>query len=373
MSHSLKPLRSIIIIGDGLRAALPAAYLAVRCGGAGTRIYVVPSQDLLLDKGHVQARPNIRHLHQLLQIPEQDILGLAQGQRRYAMDFDSENGMISLPFGEFGQSLKGAGFSHVLKRLAQTESVKPLSYYNLNLRLHDLTPEAPLVPHAEFGYSFPREKYADMLRRYGEEYGVVFTSNPFTEVLKDTASNFIHSVKTTCGDIMADCVIDVRPLGVGEKAKRTGWESNYLVIPAESDLPGIELYSLQSSMEQMSDFMPDQSFNSYELKEYNRLSLLKEDRIADMRVLLTSGIDAASVRMALRRKVDVFSARGRIPTEDYEVFTSPEWHAALMGAGLTPRFYDRLADSFNEDELRRHIKHVDKDITIVMRGAVVKG
>ena len=372
MKNSAKALKRIIIIGDGLRAALPAAYLAARCGASGTQIQVIPSGEDVIDTGAVFARPNIRHLHQLLKIPEAQILGPAQGQRAYAMDVRYGSSDLVTPFGVYGRAHKGAAFSHLHMRLAQLQSIPDLQHYNINLRLHALGARAPFLPKADFGYVFPRPIYAALLRHYAQANGAVFMTSPFVSVNEKGRSGHIKSVKTTDGNIIADCIIDVTPSGMADQFKPAAWQGNVLHISADNDWPGIELYRLQAAMERLSDFMPDQNFNAYELAEYNRLTDLEGERISDMRAFVAKGLMAGEARPALQRKTHLFLARGRIPLEDYEVFTVPEWRAAFMSKGLKPKYYDRLADVLSEPELQNYVTSLDKDIATQLRDAQAK-
>jgi len=54
-----------------------------------------------------------------------------------------------------------------------------------------------------------------------------------------------------------------------------------------------------------------------------------------------SGFDG---RQRLRRKIDLFRSRGRIPSEDYNFFSRAEWIAVIKACGISQGGYDRLAD-----------------------------
>ena len=371
MNSSNKALCNIVIVGDGLRAALCASYLSVRCGQSGTRIHIVPSGKTTTDIGDIFARPNIRRLHQLLKIPEKQILGHAQGRRAYAVDINIDEYKVTTPFGAYGSPYKGVAFVHLHRRLAQIQSLPPLDCYNLNLRLQALGPRPPFFPEAEFGYIFPRESYTLLLRHYAQAYGACFLSSPFVEA--ETNSGFIQTVKTSEERIATDCVIDVTPSAKVSGMQQAGWNGNCLYISVDNDWPGIELFRLQAAMERLSNFMPDQSYNAYETGEYNRLTTLEGERIADMRAFCTRGVEACKTRPELHRKIDVFSNRGRIPSEDYEVFSPPEWRAVFMSKGLMPKHYDRLADVLSETELKDYVNTLDKSIVKKLGDAQAKG
>ena len=367
-----KPIKSIAIIGDGLRAALPAAYLAARCGSPDMRITVISSQAQSQDSGHIITRPNIRRLHQLLKIPEKHILGPAKGRRLYAAKMEGKNGVVALPFGPYGKPYNGVSFLHQILCLNRNNAVsnllKSISDYNLNLALQNLGDDVPFVAGAEFGYIFPRLNYGNMLQHYAQNLGAKFAKSPFQELQRDSNSGRVQCIKTTDSLVEVDCIVDV----MSPVKNLAGWHENVLYIPHLKSLPGVEVYSLQAAMDRMSAFMPDTGFHRAELAEYNRVAELESQLIKDMKILLHQGSQGAEGRPTLARKVDVFAQRGRIPTEDYEVFTGPEWMAALMSIGLVPKHYDRLADAFPAEDLQTNIEQVEKVIAVTLRSAAHK-
>lgn len=370
-SHSSSlPLKSIAIIGNGLRAALPAAYLAARCGASETRITIIPYGNGSEEQGDVTTRPNIRHLHQLLKIPEKHILGPAQGRRLYALNVEGKSGHLSLPFGGYGEPYKGIGFTHIIKRLHGDNPKKPLADYNLNLALHAMGEAVPFIKQADFGYAFPRHLYAGMLSHYAAQFDAKISRAPYKAFQFDAAGR-VNAVETQGDKVDVDCVVVTAP-DLLDARQSTTWDGNRLYLPPDLALPGNETYRLHSAMERMSAFMPDQNFNTHELDEFNRLSRLEDGRINDMAILLKRGPEAANISAALKRKIDVFAQRGRIPKEDYEVFSSPEWRAALMGAGLVPQNYDRLADGHSVTALQAYVDKIDSNIGVLLERAAPK-
>ena len=85
--------------------------------------------------------------------------------------------------------------------------------------------------------------------------------------------------------------------------------------------------------------------------EFNRLTNAEAERMTDFRSLLNQADLKDCSRSALRRKIDVFTACGRIPTEDYEVYMPQEWLAALWMRELRPRRHEKLAERMPESDL----------------------
>jgi tryptophan halogenase len=58
----------------------------------------------------------------------------------------------------------------------------------------------------------------------------------------------------------------------------------------------------------------------------------------------------AAVPETLRRKLDVFAARGHVPLYDFETFQEPSWASLFIGHGLVPQSYDPRLDALPEQE-----------------------
>jgi tryptophan halogenase len=59
----------------------------------------------------------------------------------------------------------------------------------------------------------------------------------------------------------------------------------------------------------------------------------------------------SAVPATLQRKLDVFSARGRVPLYDDETFREHGWESLFIGHDLIPQSYDPRVDSIPEQEL----------------------
>jgi tryptophan halogenase len=59
----------------------------------------------------------------------------------------------------------------------------------------------------------------------------------------------------------------------------------------------------------------------------------------------------ASVPDTLQRKLNVFSARGRVPLYDDETFEEHGWESVFIGHELIPQSYDPRVDAIPEQEL----------------------
>jgi tryptophan halogenase len=58
----------------------------------------------------------------------------------------------------------------------------------------------------------------------------------------------------------------------------------------------------------------------------------------------------AAVPETLQRKLDIFTARGRVPLNDDETFQEQDWESLFIGHGLMPQSYDPRVDAIPEQE-----------------------
>ncbi len=348
-----QPIQYIAIVGDGLRAWLPAAYLSARFPAPAHQITVVSTGDIA-DEGDVSARPNVRHIHQVLQITEQELATVAKARPALSVNVSkADNALLELPYGNYGLDQAGAEFYQYWRRADMMGKAQPLEVFNLALKLSEagkFVPSAPNgFPKFDYGYTLSRGGYCSLLRQYAERNGVQSTGR-FVKANFNADDSRVLVLEVDGSPIHCDMVVDTTisktvadEMGVAD----VGWTGNCLSIGVGPDVPGIEIFLLQSAMERLIALLPDQSFNASETGEYNRLAYAELARIEDMIDLLRT--DDRSPE--LQRKLDVFGARGRVAIEDYEVFTKAEWIAALTDHGIKPEYYDRLVDRADPNEL----------------------
>ena len=186
-----------------------------------------------------------------------------------------------------------------------------------------------------YGLKFDRAAYAEQLLRHAETLGAEFS--------QEAGSAHLH--------------VDCAP-----SQALPGWQDGRLQIASGADLPGLEWQVLANAARRLCGLSAGLGNCDEEAREYTRLALQEEARITDMRALLNNDKPAATANPALRRKIDLFTACGRIPTEDFEVFAPHEWLAALIARGLEPRRYDRMAETLPEGELMQWLTRLRDQI-----------
>ncbi|EJL27515.1 Tryptophan halogenase [Caulobacter sp. AP07] len=102
-------------------------------------------------------------------------------------------------------------------------------------------------------------------------------------------------------------------------------------------------------------------------KEFNRLSEMQYERIRDFLILhyranqrhgepLWDHVRDMTIPDSLARRIALFEARAWAPEYKYGLFSRDSWLSVLVGQGITPRGYDRLADGLDLGELETRMR-----------------
>ncbi len=379
-------LHSIAIIGSGLDAWIPAAYLSARLQNSRCKIIVLETdRESAEAQKQILLRPTIKRMHQILQISERDFATRTHAKPAFGSRVtDDKNNLIILPFGQYGIDREGAEFQHYWKKLSRTDPVKPLAQFNLAIQLElsgGFLPKAPPhMPNFDYGYTISKSGYEKLMQNIAKGGSVESKYASADNITVQISAKKIVSLQAGSENIITDFYIDMSKNGDALHQKlckqsdltdqSEDWIGNCLTIPRHDhkishDL-GICVEQIQTAMERLITLWPDKNFADIELHEFNRLSSAQKERVDDFIALLTHQRKAGTKRASLQRKIDVYEARGRVPIEDHEVFTKPEWIAALDAAGVTAQTYDRLADRITQHDLGNWLQKMHKGIADIV-------
>lgn len=322
----------IIVTGPLRRASIIGAVLASRWAGPGREVVVAP-EGAAAD-GTILLRPDHQRLHADIGLPQETIIRHCMARPQFAIDVPICGGTASLPFAPFGLARGGVEFHQFWACAASRETVPDLMEYSPSIALN-----------SAIGAINPQ-----LFEQRQIPFGLALSTAPYCELLLALAAkNSGHIVSHADAAAMdVDLVIDCSmTTGIA------GWSGQALKVATDCDLPGIEWQICVNAARRLTGLASTLGSSAHEQREYSRLAMAEVERIADMRALLNDTDPRETDRPALRRKIDVFTACGRIPTEDFEFFTPPEWLAAMWARGLRPRRFDRLAQVLPRDELTR--------------------
>ncbi|QYJ07737.1 tryptophan 7-halogenase [Qipengyuania flava] len=319
----MKPFR-IRVTGLGAMPMVVGAELARRLAGAGAEVTIAasrvedPAQVVLL-------RPEFHRFHAEIGL---DAAALDAIGARAAFATEIEG--VQLPFDGYGPARGGAEFHQHWLRAQSLGMPDRIERFSPALMLASRgstlsVSQAQRMPIAS-GICAAHGRYADLMRERAQALGAR---------LEDASQAVSPDITFAC---------QVQP-GL------TRWEGETVNLACGYQIPGLAFRSALLGAQRWLSLAAGPDSSPPEQREFNRLSQAEAERIADMEALLFDTDYAGSDRPALRRKIDVFSACGRVPQEDYEVFALHEWLAALLARGFMPRRHDRLADAVPESEL----------------------
>ncbi|MDB5455947.1 MAG: tryptophan halogenase [Caulobacter sp.] len=155
--------------------------------------------------------------------------------------------------------------------------------------------------------------------------------------------------------------------------RKTIWNKNCVAIGLASGflepLESTSLHLIQSAIIRMVRLLPDAGFDPAGIAEFNRQSDFEYERIRDFIILhykASQRDDSAfwrycrdmEVPATLQRKIDLFSANGRIFREDDELFTEESWIQVFLGQGIVPRGYDPLVQVQSDPQIARYLANI---------------
>jgi len=134
-------------------------------------------------------------------------------------------------------------------------------------------------------------------------------------------------------------------------------------------LESTSIHLIQTGIAKLLSLFPDRRFLSVEAEEYDRLMRGAYDGVRDFIILhyhatersdspFWNHVRTMDVPDSLRRKIELFRAKGRFFRYDDELFSLASWVAVLLGQGVTPEGYDPIVDALDEDRLTAAVEQM---------------
>jgi len=165
--------------------------------------------------------------------------------------------------------------------------------------------------------------------------------------------------------------------------RRRAWVGNCVAIGESAfslePLDGAQLHIVHYCISQLMTLFPVETGLFPEADLYDRILRrlgvnLRDFQLAHYRLNrrldmpFWDGCRDASVPETLQRKLDVFSARGRVPLYDDETFQELDWESLFIGHGLMPQSYDPRVDAIPEQEHIAQVQARMNDIVGLVEG-----
>jgi tryptophan halogenase len=146
--------------------------------------------------------------------------------------------------------------------------------------------------------------------------------------------------------------------------RERAWAGNCVAIGLASGflepLESTSIYLVQAAVTDLINLMPRRGSSPADgrlIEEFNRLNNMQYERIRDFLILHYTANDRVGEPLwdyvrsmqlpdSLIHKLSLFRSRAALPNYQYGLFARDSWLSVLMGQGVVPGGYDRLADVF---------------------------
>ena len=160
--------------------------------------------------------------------------------------------------------------------------------------------------------------------------------------------------------------------------RKAFWAKNCVSLGLSSGflepLESTSIHFVQSHVSRLLEFFPDKNFGPATRAEYNRIVGKEFELVRDFLVLhykQTRRDDTEfwrycanmKVPESLTHKMELFAETGHIYREIDDLFRESSWVQVMLGQGIMPRAYHRMADKISEAQLERFLLDVKGLIT----------
>jgi tryptophan halogenase len=168
--------------------------------------------------------------------------------------------------------------------------------------------------------------------------------------------------------------------------RERAWAGNCVAIGLASGflepLESTSIYLIQAAVTDLVNLMPRPGSGTDPrlVDEFNRLNEMQYERIRDFLVLhytangrvgepLWDYVRSMSLPDSLVHKVELFRSRAALPDYKYGLFARDSWLSVLVGQGIIPAGYDRLADAFTlptlEEKLTEFRNRIQTNVDVM--------
>jgi tryptophan halogenase len=159
------------------------------------------------------------------------------------------------------------------------------------------------------------------------------------------------------------------------------WRRNCVAIGLASGflepLESTSIFLIQAAVVDLLRLMPSPGVGDHSdvrlSNEFNRLSDIQYERVRDFLILhyfanrrhgeaLWDHVRTMPIPDSLAHKISLFEARGHVPYHKDGLFSRDSWLSVLIGQGLMPQAYDRLADCVSLQDLEPKMRALHERI-----------
>jgi tryptophan halogenase len=170
---------------------------------------------------------------------------------------------------------------------------------------------------------------------------------------------------------------DPRRLAFTTGRRKLAWNANVVSMGLASGfiepLESTSIHFVQSGIARLIALFPDRRFNPVERDEYNRQM---QDMFEDVRDFIVLHYNATrrtdspfwdycrtmDVPESLKRRTDLWKAKGRLFREGFELFSTTSWVAVMLGQGIVPDEYEPAVDALDEEKVGQALEQMREAI-----------
>jgi tryptophan halogenase len=182
-----------------------------------------------------------------------------------------------------------------------------------------------------------------------------------------------EAASTLLANLDGKPLADPRLIKFNTGMRKLAWNRNVVAVGlAGGFLEPIEstsIHLIQSTIQRLIDFFPDQGWSSIDRDEFNRQSRFEYERIRDFIILhynLNQRTDSPywlecanmAIPDTLRRKMDLYRSHGRVVRIDNELFSEVGWIQVFEGQNMPIDGYHPLVDAQSEEDIAEYLDSI---------------
>lgn len=186
-----------------------------------------------------------------------------------------------------------------------------------------------------------------------------------------------EAIDTLRTQVTEQPINDPRVIRFTPGKRRLGWNKNCVALGLSSGfiepLESTSIHLIMTGLVRLMRLFPFDGVTQSAIDEYNNKFDSEMNAILDFIVMhykVTNRDDSPFWRQcqrmnippSLKHKLDLFEETGRVVLDDGDIFRVDSWTQVLMGQGMVPKQYHRVADEMSEDALKQFMMGLEKQV-----------
>ncbi len=153
--------------------------------------------------------------------------------------------------------------------------------------------------------------------------------------------------------------------------RRKFWSRNCVALGAAAGvlepLESTDIHLIQTGVERLLQLLPAGAIDPAGVDEYNRLTETEFDHIRDFLILHYHAAGPTEspfwehcrnleIPESLANRIELFRSRGRVVSQNDDVFSLPNWLSLYAGLNVAPRHYHPFADGIPIETLKQQMR-----------------